>query len=196
MLINSSNYEDIRKYFLHTFVKVQEYNDQLFYVKQVDPAYVYLESTDQQIDFRIDLTKDYNLNYIIPRKTVYQFNNVAACLARIPARQFKKGLCKQNTQISLLGATGWGPIEFSMTTIEAFINKPAYMSVAQFMEVSGEVQSAALSPRFAVSRGGAVYLDTTLVAKANFETKIVTTRKVFEPDIAKLFPNFEKKVLK
>ena len=194
MLITSATYEDCKKYFQHTWVKFKEEGDKIWYITSVDIHYIYAKSiTDEEI--LIDITEGgYTIEYLIPKKTIFQHGEHAVMLSRIPARMWKKGMSKQNTQFQSLTFDGWKSKEFDMGVIDGFVNKPCYYSVEDALNEftkSEHLQSAALSPRIALSRKGSVYIDNVLVGRYLQEKKTLSVKKIFSPEISPLFSTLQ-----
>ena len=155
MFINSQNFDDVKKYFQHTYVKFAETGDHIWHVDTVSPNEIICTDKNKE-QVGIDLNIGYNLEYILPRKAIFQFGNEAVMLSRIPARQWKKGMCKANTAFHTLSSDGtWMALNFDINMIEGFVNKPSYypIDIAQkeFQKENGDLLSCALNPRMAVS---------------------------------------------
>jgi hypothetical protein len=169
MFINSENWEDGRKYYKNTFVKLHstktDLGEKIWKITNIDKKY--LDAVDVNgNEVRAELSRGINLNYILPRKTVYQYGENAAMLSRTPARQWFKGIHPENTSILVLDALGkWNPIGFDVATIEGY-----YVFEDAMNNFKGALHSAALSPRVAVCKAGGVFIDTVLVGKITSKT--------------------------
>jgi hypothetical protein len=189
MLINCHNTEDISKYFLQTYVKFKEEGDKIFYVTKVTASRMLVRESSGE-EAAIDLEDGYYLDYIIPKKTVFQYGEHALFLSRIPARMWKKGMDHKNTQFQVLKASGgWVEHDFNISTVEGFVNKASYMSFEDALTnlTSGDVNSVALSPRISINTGGSVYIDTVLVGKYRFQQKELACKSIFKEDLTKVF---------
>lgn len=197
MKVSKDNWEDAKKYFHQTYVKFKEEGDALFFVDRVDPDKIVAKATNGEL-VGIDLTVgEYHIEYVIPGKAVFQYGPHVVMLSRIPARMWKKGMCTQNTKFETLDATSkWNKATFSSTLIESFINKPCYLEPkeAQKMLGSGEIESAALTPRISLSKEGKLFVDQTIIAKYN--GTLFTTKRLFQNEVEKLFPHISVKVVK
>jgi len=189
MYVNQDNWEDCKKYYEHTFTKFKETGDTIFYINKVTPDDIVAVDINKN-EVGIDLTVGYNLEYVIPRKTVYQYGSRAYMISRIPAKQWKKGMCSSNTQIHYLDDQ-WMLTEFDMNKIEGFVNKPSYLTSAQGIPklLNGECVSIALSPRFSMNNTGYVYLDSCIVGEYSFSNNVLKGKKIFAPEFKTLFPN-------
>ena len=197
MLINHQNWDDVKKYYGNTYVKCNETGETVWLVSEVSPNQVVLKSSSGE-EVAINLMKDYNLDYIIPGKATYQYGNNAVQLSRIPARQWKKGICKQNTSFTSLTSDGsWIPLAFDISTIESFVNKPAYYDVDHaILELKqNRLGSVALTPRISISQSGKVFIDKVLVAKVSFVTKEIVMKKILKSILLPLFSSFKVKYL-
>lgn len=199
MLATPQNYEDVNKYYKGTWVKFKEEGDTLFYIERATPSRIECHTISKE-ECCIDLTKPggYFLEFLIPRKTVYQYDNCAVMLGRNPARMWKKGMCNSNTSFSILKEKGWTGADFSVTLAEGFVNKPSYLSVPQALEhfkVAESNFSAALTPRISMTRGGSVYIDDIVVAKYHATNNTLAVRKIYVPELQEVFKTSEMKVL-
>lgn len=192
MFVNSSNWEDVRKYYEKTFVKFPVLtNDQLWFIDRVTSDLIEVRATNGD-EAAIDLSKGYEMDFVIPKKTVYQYGECAVMLSRIPARQWKKGMCKANTSFQILTTNGWTNGSFDAGIIEGFINKPSYFSpyeAFEKFEQSPELQSAALTPRISMTAKGAIYIDEVMIGKFQ-QLKAgpqLAVKNIFVPEMVKLF---------
>jgi len=200
MLINKHNWQDVKRYYQGTIVKFQGENkdgkERVWKIVAVDSSQVIAEdSSGEQV--YIDLSRPYKLDYVIPKKTVYQHGDAAAVLTRIPARMWRKGMDEKNTQIH--GCTAEGKfvgLSLSLGIIDGFVNKPGYFDYQdarnQFL-AGTSLQSAALSSRILVSRKGGVFIDQVLVGQINFEDNYLQILSIFSSDVVKYFPGVKVK---
>lgn len=200
MFINSQNFDDVKKYFQHTYVKFAETGDHIWHVDTVSPNEIICTDKNKE-QVGIDLNIGYNLEYILPRKAIFQFGNEAVMLSRIPARQWKKGMCKANTAFHILNSEGtWMALNFDIHMIEGFVNKPSYYPVdLAVKELSKEsvdhVASVALNPRMAICHSGKLFVDNVLVGKISFKEKTLLCKKIFKPEISKVFSDWSIKTV-
>ena len=104
-------------------------------------------------------------------------------LQRIPARQYRRGLCSGNTQI--VSCYSGEKINMGIALLKAFVNKQRFSPFSAAFAAKSKLKSVALSPRMWFHRGQArVYIDFTPVAQYNYETKQLTIlNKMFLPEI-------------
>lgn len=198
MYVDKTNYDDIVKYFHKTYVKFKEDGDTVYYIKQVTHSDIIAEDSKGN-EVAICLTTGYNIDYVIPKKTVFQHGEHALFLTRVPARMWRKGMDSKNTEFSILSAAGaWSKIAFNIQYIEGFVNKPSYFTYEEAKNnfQKGEaLQSAALSPRISVTRKGAVFIDMVMVGKIDFDKNLLTCKKIFTPELTKVFGDVKVKML-
>lgn len=199
MFVNCNNYEDIKKYYQGCFVKFKETGEHIWYIDHVDPEKIVCSDSKKE-EVAIDLDIGYEIDYILPKKTVFQFGDYAMILTRVPARQWKKGLSKQNTRFARLGAQGsWGAVDFAISYIEGFTNKPSYYdaqdTLKAFANPASDLQSAAITPRISMCREGKVFIDGVLVGKFDLNEKTFVCKKIFQPELAHYFKDFKAKYL-
>lgn len=194
MFCNSGNYEDVKKYYQGTWVKITECGDRIYTVDKVTSKYTDLSSPsrgdgDEYAEIRIDMEVGYTLDYVIPKKTVYQYGEKALLLQRIPARMWRKGMDSKNTEFLSLDTKGnWKKTSLATPVIEGFVNKPSYYTVEDaLVGFQNALDSAALTPRIAFCKEGQVYIDTIYVGRV--KGKALTFKAIYEPDLAPLFNN-------
>jgi hypothetical protein len=190
MQFNSYNWEDIQRYYRHTFLKFKETGDTLFYIRDVRPDRV--TGTDQDgTEFALHLNYDdpYEVDYILPNKSYFQYAKRACMLQRIPAKQYRRGICADNVRITGLSKTGGlAAIEVDFEALKAFVSKQAFPSLSTVLLQKQKPLSVALSPRFAfVPVGGFLFCDQTCVAQVDSKRKTLTIlHPIFKPEIEKL----------
>jgi hypothetical protein len=198
MYVNSANWQDCQKYFSQCYVKFKEEGDRIFYITRVDAQLIIAESTSGD-EIGIDLAKGYTIEYVIPKKTVFQIGEAALFLSRIPARMWKKGMNKSNTQFQYLTEDQWASAPFDIHSIEGFVNKPSYYTAVDALndfKNSAHLKSAALTPRISINHSGKIYLDTVLIGKLDIDKSTIISRKIFKPELTSVFKNMEIKVFK
>lgn len=190
MQFNSYNWEDIQRYYRHTFLKFKETGDTLFYIRDVSPSRV--TGTDENgTEFALHLNYDdpYEVDYILPNKSYFQYAKRACMLQRIPAKQYRRGICADNVRITGLSKTGGlAAIEVDFEALKAFVSKQAFPSLSTVLLQKQKPLSVALSPRFAfVPVGGFLFCDQTCVAQVDAKRKTLTIlQPIFKPEIEKL----------
>lgn len=190
MQFNTQNWEDINRYYRNTYVKFKETGDTLFYIRDVRPEGV--RGTDENgTEFELCLNFDdpYEVDYVLPNKSYFQFAKRACLLQRIPAKQYRRGVCSDNVRITALTRTGGlSDVNVTFDSLKAFVSKQAFPSLRTVLLQKSKPLSVALSPRFAyVPDMGVVYCDQTAVAQINRKDKtIMVLRPIFKPEIMKL----------
>jgi hypothetical protein len=199
MFANSSNAEDVKKYYHQTWVKFPKLSgDTLWFISNVSHDFLEILS-DNGEEALIDLKRGQEMEYVIPKKTIYQFGEKAAFLSRVPARQWKKGMCGKNTRFQTLSLTKWDLADFDISIIAGFVNKPSYLDfyalAKEWSQGKFETISAALTPRIACSYSGSIFIDDTLVGKYDLDKNILTTREIYKENLQPLFYKSKLKVL-
>lgn len=198
MFVSKENWEDVKKYFEKTYVKFPALTgDTLWFIDRVTPEEMEVSSInkkEENIEYCIDLTTGYEMDFVFPKKTVYQYGDTAALLQRVPARQWKKGMCKANTGFSVLSENGWINGTFDAHIIDGFINKPSYYfpydALKKFKQENSSLISAALTPRCSIDKRGVIWIDNVAVAKhqtlkATGET--LSVKAMFYPYLSNIF---------
>lgn len=183
MDFTSSNWRDIQKYYECTYVKFSEFGDRLFYIQQVRPDGI-SGIDDEQTAFEMYLSDaaPYTVNYLLPHKATFQWKDSVYLLQRIPARQYRRGLCSDNTMITNV-ATGV-KIEIGFNSLKAFVSKPCYSSFSNAFNTKVKTKAIALSPRMTYLRSGFILIDSHKVAQFDYTTKrILMIHKLFLPEI-------------
>jgi hypothetical protein len=199
MQFNSHNWEDIQRYYRHTYIKFKETGDTLFYIRDVSPSQV--RGTDQDgTEFVLYLNEDepYEVDYVLPNKSYFQYAKRACMLQRIPAKQYRRGICSDNVRITGLSKTGGlVAIDVTFDTLKAFVSKQAFPSMRTVLMQKSKPLSIALSPRFAfVPEGGFLFCDQTCVAQIDKKTKKVHIQHlIFKPEIEKLIEGAELEII-
>lgn len=196
MIASKDNWQDVKKYYHSTYVKFPSEGERIWLITSVTKDHIFAEDSSKE-QVCIELERPFHIDYVLPKKAVYQFGDTAAQLVRLPYRMWKKGLCAENTSMFVCGANGvWANMPFSIENIEGFVNKPGYYCFADAknnFENGEQLQSCALSPRVSLTRKGGVFIDSTLVGRLN-KTGL-SIKDVFVPDISPLFPEVKVKAV-
>lgn len=193
MMFVPSAAEDINKYYRHTFVKFKETGDTLYYIRDV--GHRLIRGTDQDgTEFELYLSDDhpYEVDYVLPNKSFFQLANSACLLQRIPAKQYRRGLCGENTRLTRIGKTGnLVGLDLSFDALKAFVAKQTFPSLSSVLMKKCKAVSLALSPRFAyVPVNGAIFADLHAVAIVNKKDKTINMlHSIFKPEIEELAKN-------
>jgi len=200
MQFNTYNFEDISRYYRNTYVKFKETGDTLFYIRDVRPDVV--RGTDEDgTEFELYLNDDhpYEVDYVLPNKSYFQYAKRACMLQRIPAKQYRRGICSENVRISSLTKTGGvGNIEVGFDALKAFVSKQAFPNISTVLLQKSKPISVALSPRFAfIPDLGYIFCDQLAVATVDKKAKtVVVLKDVFLPEITKLLENSNLEIVK
>lgn len=186
MRATRENWKDIEKYFSRTYVKFTEFPEEIFFIDRVDKNRIYAE--DQKGDeFHILLENEYDLDYVLPQKTTYQLGNHACILNRIPARQWKRGICKENTTLVKINTQGGqAPMSLTFEALKGFVNKPKhfdFIEIAQSFDHGNMMDSYAVTPRMCISRNGLMFIDGIVCGHFNAPKKKMIIDKLLSKDI-------------
>lgn len=188
MQLSSNNWRDIQKYYEHCYTKFRETGDEIFLIRRVSPSLIEGIGEDKTpLNCFLHNEEDqepYLLDYILPKKSFFEFDGKACLLNRIPARQYKRGLCSENTQILSLGADGgFSKLNIDFPVLKAYIQKQSFRSFAE----AKELPSVALSPRIALTMSGFIFVDAVKIGHYDFVSKTITTKhKSFKPELEEI----------
>lgn len=148
MIFNKANYQDIVKYYSGTIIKVKETEDRLWKIVDINSKEVMLEDCDG-FNAYLDLSENYEVDYPIPGRVVYQNGEHAWMIYRKPAKQYFRGIHPNNTGLLFLDKEGtWWNADISLKRLQEFVDKPCYTPLSK---VDGAKQSYALSSVFSIS---------------------------------------------
>lgn len=163
------NREDISRYFRHTFVKLQEFGEQLFFIESVEQLKITgTHESGEKFCIYLNDETPYEMDYILPHKSFFQHNADAVLLCRMPAKQYMRGLSPSNTTMQYLDLGGkLRAIDLDFTSLKAFVNKAKWLTLSEAIEVQGK-NTVALSSRMMYHKGlMKLYVDFTAVAAVN-----------------------------
>jgi len=190
MIFHRDNYEDIRKYYNHTIIKLPELSgDRLWQILSITPDEIKLQDVDG-MEIYMDLNDPYTVEYPLPSRTVYQYQDRAALLTRKPAKQYYRGLHKDNTQLAFYhNDGGLCSMVWDIGVLQQFVDKPAYQDIHTInLE---EHYSWALSKHIALARTGSIMVLNQSVGVANFTEKTVLMhRPLFNQEVKQVFPGY------
>lgn len=193
MLFCSSNWKDIDRYYRNTWVKLPDTGDELYYISHVTTQEVKATtlSGEQTVIYLSD-SHPYDLGYVLPHKSFFQHEEHACQLIRVPAQQYKRGVCSDNTTVAVITSKGGRQsVDLTGDLLKAYVEKQAFKSLDNCLQMRGTLLSTPLSPRFAIGLPttgtilGYITLDDELVATVNKAGKIVPKYDVFIPELAK-----------
>jgi hypothetical protein len=189
MIFHRSNYEDIKRYYANTIIKLPQLSDdRLWQIVSITMDEVKLVDVDG-MEIYIDLNEEFEVEYPLPGRTVYQMpDGRAGMLHRKPAKQYYRGLHKDNTALSCyLGDGSLTGLVWNLHTLQEFVDKPCYQS-ANMLDPS-EGTSWALNKHMAVTDVGRIMVLNLTVGIANFEEKTIKVIKpLFNQEIKEAFP--------
>lgn len=189
MLFVPSAREDITRYYRNSFLKFKETGDMLFYLQNVDATMISGQIEDGR-DFKLYLSEDepYEVDYILPHKSFFQYGEHACMLQRIPAKQYHRGMTGENTSITyrkpgteLAPAIAGMALDF--TVLKAFVSKKKFYSLKEALKEP--LSSVALSPRMMYARGSkCVHIDFHPIARVDPKNHIIyMTQPLFKQEL-------------
>lgn len=189
MIISNSNWEDVRRYYLHCYIKTKETGDHVWFVEQVDSKMVFLVDCNNE-QAALDLSKPYELEYVIPGRAAFQYGKHAWALVRAPHKQYYRGMHAENTRFASLTDTGrWAVRTINFDIIQAFVEKPVYYKIQDVVNLYQQEAyiSYALSPNICVTNSGIIVtVSGSVIGKLMMKSKRVTCNKLFIPELTKL----------
>ena len=123
------------------------------------------------------------IEFILPKKSYFNDSQgQALMLFRIPARQYKRGVCSDNTSIVQLTAEGtFEAYPLTVVTLTEYVGKQAYHKFAPPVG-----PSYAVTRRIAVAKCGHIFIDRTKVGTIDYAANTIKLgRELFEPEIRK-----------
>lgn len=154
MIFHSSTRHDIEKYYVGTYVKFKETGDRIWKIDHCNPTAVRAHDSTG-FDIYIDLSEQYNVEYIIPGRRIFQQDDKALMIYRKPARQYFRGMHPENTGFAFLDGNGnWKEMPLDFSHIESFVNKPCYEPLEE--AIKNEKQSCALTEQLAMAKNGTI----------------------------------------
>lgn len=169
---------DIQKYFRNSYVKFTELGDKLLYVHKVDNDEVFCLDKNDDV-FVVELREDepYEMSYTLPHRGLFLYNGGLYQLRRVPARQWRRGICNDNTVIQNMLTGKNHPISFDI--LEAFTEKPVYQQLS-----SWKGENLLLSQRFAILQTGAIFCDRLRIG--NLEEGVAKVLPLFVQEVQKV----------
>lgn len=188
MIFHRSVYDDIKRYYSGTIIKLPQLSDdRLWQIMSISMDEIKLVDVDG-MEIYIDLNEEYEVEYPLPGRVVYQMAGQAGLIFRKPAKQYYRGLHKDNTSLSYYTVEGHlSNCLWSIKTLQNFVDKPCYQDPETINLDDGD--SWALNKYMAVTRSGAVMVLTQKVAQVNWGEKTIKVEKpLFIPEIKQAFP--------
>lgn len=195
MQFTSENIDDIRRYYIGSYVKFKETGDILYHLTSVNNFFV--EGRSQKGDILklyLDDQHPYEIEYVLPHKSYYQYGNSAAQLFRIPAKQYQRGIGPENTEIRALVSGEFMKVNLDFASLCAFVDKQMFYSLSDAI-VADANTSCVLTPRMAYDRNCCrIYMDLTPIATVIPEkNKVVVEKKVFMDDVVEFLSKQDEK---
>lgn len=190
MIFHRSTYSDIQKYYPDNIVKFKETGDRLWQIRSINSDEIRCVDTDG-FEIFIDLDEPYEVDFTLPGRVVYQNGMHASMLARIPAKQYNRGIHSHNTALYYLRSDGsWSNGGFNIQKLQQFVDKPSYQEVGLINFASDEYNSWALSRHISICRAGYVFALNTQIGYFNYHDKTLSVNALFKPEVALLFPTW------
>lgn len=194
MLLIQSNWQDIQKYYLDSYVKLQEFGDQIFFICAVNKEGV--KFTDDKGEEGIIWLHDecpYTLNMVLPNKSFFQKDNFCYSLARVPARQYHRGITSENCSLTYLQGSTWRKASIGFENLTHYVNKPWFRPLDTAI-MTPRLYSEALSPRFAYSSTDCtIWCDSHPIGTVNKETDTITCQSLFLTEVSRLLSSSQSK---
>lgn len=188
MLLTSSNANDIDRYYNNTYVKFKEYGEKLFFIQEVNSESIVGKDEDgNAFALYLDNANPYELAYTLPHRAVFQYKDGALLLRRMPAKQYRRGICNDNTTITRVDTGDAVSINFEI--LKAFVNKPKYFTFTHCFNKPKQ-KSLALSPRMSViTKTGIIKVDWQTIGQLDMVDKVVHCRRLFIEDLQTVMKN-------
>ena len=183
MLFTSSAWQDIDKYYQGTYTKFKEFGDKLFRITQVSPHKVVGIDQDE-VEFDLFLSDDhpYEVDYVLPNRAVFQYRDRAFLMQRVPARQYKRGLCDGNVRIINVDTGEVFPIGFAI--LKSYVTKQQYFTFSEALKRKGKLKSYALNSRMSLSVPSfSLRIDTTKIGHYSTDSKKLYVNSLFIADV-------------
>lgn len=189
MIFHRHNYEDIKRYYANTIIKLPALSgDRLWQIVSISMDEVKMVDVDG-MEIYIDLNEEYEVEYPLPGRVVYQTpNQRAGLIHRRPAKQYHRGLHKENTSLSYYTPSGdLSGMAWSLHTLQEFVDKPCYQDPNNIDVNDGD--SWALNPYMAVTSHGRIMVLTQTVAVVVWGSKKIKMMKpLFKQEVKQAFP--------
>ena len=183
MLFTSSSAGDIEKYFHGTFVKFKEFGDKLFKITSVSSNSVMgIDQDDMGFELCLSDYHPYEVDYVLPHRAVFQYKDRAMLMQRVPARQYKRGLCDQNVRIVDIGTGENAAVGFPI--LKSYVTKQKYFTLTEAIKHKGKLKSYALNSRMSyISGSKTLKIDTTKIGFYDPGSGVLFVNKLFVSDV-------------
>lgn len=200
MIFTHNNVEDIRKYYRNSYVKFRDLGETVCHIedvttKRIDDLAVHcvVGRTSEGDLFTLPLWTDqpYEVEYVLPKKGFFIHKEKLYQLRRVPARQYCRGVCADNTSIVCYKHGGFDGVEVTAELLQAYVNKPSIT----FPSTSDLLKTTPLL----LSRRIAILPDTQTVLVDSFKVgsclaNSITVRSLFYPELSALLKGSDIKV--
>lgn len=192
MKFSSDNHADISKYYNNCFIKIKESGDLLFFIQHVGKTEVRgVCETGAEFVIHLDNDNPYEIDYVLPHKSFFQYGKDAVQLYRTPAKQYYRGLNQQNTNVVKLSNNGasFEGMKLNFDVLKAFVSKQPFFSLSEATGkgkgIEGTNHSYALTTRLMyhrVSKG--LYVDMVRIADVEVPNKTIHfTHPIFKAEV-------------
>jgi len=132
------------------------------------------------------------VDFLLPKKSYFDYDGRTFFLTRVPNKQYKRGMCNDNTSIYELTPTGFKIFGLDLKLINAYTAKPAFQGFR--MSAGG---SYAVTPRMAVDTHGRLFVDMTRIGYVDVKNgTIVCNVDLFIPEVEKIIREHGQGVLR
>lgn len=177
------NWEDIKKYFDKSYMKFPLIGDEVVYVEQVGATGMRGKQSNPEFDEWVftfaNNPQGTEVEFVLPHKSFFEYEDRVFFLSRLPSKQYKRGICRDNTQVMVLTVDGFDTVELSLALINAYTAKPSF----QGFRVDRVGQAYAVSPRMAVDQVGRIFIDRTRVGYIDVQARSIScSHELFLPE--------------
>lgn len=197
MIFTHNNVEDIRKYYRNTYVKFSDLGETICFIEEVKqkeidgevvPCVIGKTSSGDLFTLPLWADQPYEVEYVLPKKGFFVHKGNLYQLRRIPARQYSRGVCPDNTSIVCFDKYGvFNGADVTAELLQAYVNKPdiKYPSMADIKEAQQTYACLLLSRRIVLlPYSGKVLVDGMVVGGVS--TEGVKVRSLFYPELSSL----------
>jgi len=189
MYWNKDVWDRIKRYYLHTYVRLPEFGQQFLFVQEVCRDWVRLVDVEGNI-VEVVLDNGYNMEYAIPaNKISFQMDGNAYIYYRIPARQYLRGFSESNSRFQKVSSEGkLFNVELSWALLEKLGNKIPYMSISQALIAfkTKKYLSLALSHRWIITSKQKLLLNDKIVGILHNKNSTITCLPAYKCAVEEL----------
>ena len=192
MIFCRDNYEDIKKYFQGSYMKFPLIGDEVVFVENVSTRGMTGQQTktDEHDAWEFTFGPEWEMpemEFLLPKKSFFEYDGHAYLLCRIPAKQYSRGITDDNTCIAVLGAEGFCSVGLTLPLLNAYTAKPVFKG----FRLEGYGSSYPVSSRMAVDPQGRIFIDKIRIGHlAISERKISCNVEMFAPEIEQVLREF------